>query len=200
MKLRIFDTLRRTARWIVRFRKRKGYGVHSPFAFGLITGVVYEKGIYYAYSNIDKTYRENVHSSKTWRLKDYKLLFRLANFQHPKRGWIVGPNAHNLLEKVLSLGCQSCIYETTRDEDASSCGQYDLIIATEGWENRNKKWLHYLHEGGMLIVKGVGRKQRAAWLQLLGQPEAQVAFNLYDFGIVFFHPNLQRQHYVVNYW
>ena len=32
-----------------RFRYRCGYGVHSPFAFSLITDVIYEKMPYYAY-------------------------------------------------------------------------------------------------------------------------------------------------------
>ena len=27
--------------WLVRFRHRKGYGVHSPFAFGYITRTIY---------------------------------------------------------------------------------------------------------------------------------------------------------------
>ena len=35
--------------WLRRFRHRCGYGVHSPFAFQLIRGVVYERGEFYAY-------------------------------------------------------------------------------------------------------------------------------------------------------
>ncbi len=35
--------------WIKRFRKRKGYGVHSPFAFQLITQVINQKTPYYAF-------------------------------------------------------------------------------------------------------------------------------------------------------
>ena len=30
-------------------------------------------------------------------------------------------------------------------------------------------------------------------------PQAQVSFDLYDWGIIFFRPELQRQHYVINY-
>ena len=36
-------------------------------------------------------------------------------------------------------------------------------------------------------------------LKKFGDGAFQVAFDLYDFGIVFFRPELQRQHYVVNY-
>ena len=38
--------------WLSRFRHRCGYGVHSPFAFSLITDVIYEKMPYYAYSSL----------------------------------------------------------------------------------------------------------------------------------------------------
>ena len=39
---RILLTLKRPFIWLYRFRHRCGYGVHSPFAFNLITHVIYE--------------------------------------------------------------------------------------------------------------------------------------------------------------
>ena len=38
---RILLTLKRPFIWLYRFRHRCGYGVHSPFAFNLITHVIY---------------------------------------------------------------------------------------------------------------------------------------------------------------
>ena len=35
-----------------RIRHRRGYGVHSPFAFNFLTYVVYERGEYYAYRDL----------------------------------------------------------------------------------------------------------------------------------------------------
>ena len=46
--LMIHTTFIRSLRWLRRFRKRRGYGIHSPAAFQFVTGVVYEKGEYYA--------------------------------------------------------------------------------------------------------------------------------------------------------
>lgn len=49
---RIF-LLKRPFIWLARFRHRCGYGVHSPFAFDLITNVIYERTPYYAYSSLE---------------------------------------------------------------------------------------------------------------------------------------------------
>ena len=75
---------RRTLRWLRRFRHRRGYGIHSPFAFGFVTGVVYEAGAYYAYAPLAQKWRGKLKGSPL-RPKDLRLLLRLANFQHPAR-------------------------------------------------------------------------------------------------------------------
>ena len=40
---------------------------------------------------------------------------------------------------------------------------------------------------------------RRAWQALCRKDEAQVWFDLYDFGILFYKPQLQRQGYLINY-
>ena len=73
--------LSRCWHWLLRFRHRCGYGIHSPFAFGFVTGVIYERAVYYAYAELAHAYA--CAQQPPLRLKDYKLLFRLANFQRP---------------------------------------------------------------------------------------------------------------------
>ncbi len=80
--------LRKIWIWMKRFRHRRGYGVHSPFAFNLITYVIYCKNAYYAYEELSRI-REEVNSGRdqkgraTGSTKRYRLLFRLANFAAP---------------------------------------------------------------------------------------------------------------------
>ena len=63
--------------WLRRIRHRKGYGVHSPFAYDFIRQVLEEHDAYYAYSVIDSRL-------KWWQRFRYRrhqhLLFRLHNF------------------------------------------------------------------------------------------------------------------------
>ena len=88
MMLPSYRLLPRILRWFRRFRQRRGYGVHSPFAFEWITDVVYlQKAQYYAYAPLAEQH-------EAWQgvlsVKDARLLFRIANHQRAQRMLVVG--------------------------------------------------------------------------------------------------------------
>lgn len=60
-------------------RFRKGYGVHSPFAFGLINKVVEEKRAFYVFEEIEEIYSLRCPKIK-YSSKYGRFLFRLVNF------------------------------------------------------------------------------------------------------------------------
>ncbi|MEF9924281.1 MAG: hypothetical protein RR061_05490 [Muribaculaceae bacterium] len=74
-----------------RYHKSNGYGIHSPFAYHFVLGILRERLPYYAYSEIEKTRRMVI--SKTRKhgrhpriisIKNAKLLFRLVNLVNPQ--------------------------------------------------------------------------------------------------------------------
>ena len=68
---------------------RKGYGVHSPFVFDLITNVLEESRGYYAYARLHAAHAlADPHDRLP--LRDSRWLFRLANRFHPRRLITVG--------------------------------------------------------------------------------------------------------------
>jgi hypothetical protein len=87
---------------------RGGYGVHSPFAFDLITTVIEEKRAYYCYERLDnirlqlqgenrkvKCGNKDLTVKKALRTYCFstdgnRLLFRLANRFHPEKILIIG--------------------------------------------------------------------------------------------------------------
>lgn len=69
--------------WCRRFRKRCGYGVHSPSDFFLITFVIYEKLPFYAYERLGNI-RRSCNDKPEHREKVDKMLFRLVNYLQPK--------------------------------------------------------------------------------------------------------------------
>lgn len=75
-----------------KIRHRKGFGVHSPFAYSLITKVIEESCSYYAYQQVDEIWRTQICNRltpedfllrKPVSEKCGKLLFRLVNRFRP---------------------------------------------------------------------------------------------------------------------
>ena len=87
MMNRILLALKRPFIWLYRFRHRCGYGVHSPFAFNLITHVIYESTPYYKYEELVTAQKKLApQKDRTWSyesLKVKRLLFRLVNYAQP---------------------------------------------------------------------------------------------------------------------
>ena len=107
--------------WLSRFRHRCGYGVHSPFAFSLITDVIYEKMPYYAYSSLKEEQKKMVRE-RGWTKGSQKVnrfLFRLVNRVQPNTIIEVGrPSStalylqsanHRLLISLLPT-CRNCFW------------------------------------------------------------------------------------------
>ncbi len=74
-KKKLKDYLSKSVR---KLKHRKGFGVHSPFAYAIITEVIEEKLPYYAYRRMQRTYDNQAPISH----KVACLLLRLANRFH----------------------------------------------------------------------------------------------------------------------
>ncbi len=96
--------IRRGWNWCCRFRHRKGYGVHSPSDFHLITFVIYEQCPYYAYSSLHELRKHTDTNKLHYREKTDKLLLRLANHLHPE----------SILEIGTGSGIDTCYLEAGR--------------------------------------------------------------------------------------
>lgn len=77
--------------YIKRLRNKRGFGVHSPFAFHLITEIIREKYPFYKFEVIDEAVQlfceqENRHITT----KKFHILFRLINHLHSNRVLEIG--------------------------------------------------------------------------------------------------------------
>lgn len=61
----------RLFRYLLKAKHRKGYGVHSPFSFDLITNIFTEKNQYYIYAKIEQLREELLADKRTIDVIDY---------------------------------------------------------------------------------------------------------------------------------
>ncbi len=193
-------------RWLLRFRHRRGYGIHSPFAFSFVTGVVYERGAYYAYAPLS---REARPARAALREKDDRLLLRLANASRAAWMLVAGPVAPlslSYLQAGRSCPCKQVSDVTAAALEAAMQGREapGLVYAVPGAALGAvvRAVVPRAGEHTMLVLAGIyaSHAGREAWRSLKADSRVRVTFDLYDFGIAFFQRRLNKQDYIVNYF
>ncbi len=166
--------------WLRRFRHRKGYGVHSPFAYQFLRGVVYETNPYYIYNVLDS-------ELPTWhrfRIRRHlHLLTRCVNWHQPRL--IVVPTAGVSVMKYLRAGCRKA--ECLRDWPE---GEVDFCFL----EHPDDALLQHIGKHTLLVMDNL--RQHREWFDRL---PSVVSMDLWDIGIAFFDPHYNKQHYIVNF-
>lgn len=198
--------IRRRWIWLKRFRHRRGYGVHSPFAFDFLTNVVYERGEYYAYRALREQYFSPAYWWNGHTVKCRKFLLRLANYVHPSVIRIYG-HAGKDMEDYMRAGCPSALllHEDMGGEAAlpSGGGRDELFYVGAGVPPRH--WMSLAGqvptEHSVCLLCGIhgSAEARCHWERVKCHPRVSVSFDLYDYGILFFDSSKQNQHYIVNF-
>lgn len=195
--------IKRFASRLTRLRQRKGYGVHSPFAYNFIEDVVYGRGRYYAYRPLSDMRRHHSDSELCLSGKGDRMMFRLANYCRPAQVWLVGKNS-SVTAEYISAGSHNSVLTTYADATGlpkeGACGmvfaaQGADIAATYEVAARNAT------QSSVLVVSGIhaSREVKAAWKQICADSRTIVTFDLYELGIVFFDRRLNKQDYKVSF-
>lgn len=169
--------------WFRRVRHRKGYGVHSPFAFNFVTGVLYNKDMYYAYEPMERDLRW-WQKGRVRSLR--RLAFRLSDYRRPGTLYCHGIDAK--LADACRYGCRGL-----RILSGGSVETADMIFVSGADECA----LLHVGEGSMIVVKDVHRC-RSFWRRIMEDERITVTFDLYDVGIAFARRDLNKQHYIIN--
>ena len=195
--------------WLSRFRYRCGYGVHSPFAFSLITDVIYEKMPYYAYASLEKEQkrlvRERGYSSGSQKVN--RFLFRLVNKVQPATIVEVGrPSVASLYLQSAKPSAEylfaSDLSELFLDTDVP----VDFLYLND---YRNPELLEKVFDicvrrttlKSVFVVHGIcySKEMKALWKRLQEDERVGITFDLYDLGLLFFDKTKIKQHYIVNF-
>lgn len=107
-------TLKRLLTSFNRYKRSKGFGVHSPFAFYFILNVLHERLPYYAYANIEL--RRNMALNLSARIsrhrrvisiKNAKMLFRIACYFNPRSIMQIGTTYGVSTTAILDVSSHS---------------------------------------------------------------------------------------------
>ncbi len=195
--------------WLSRFRYRCGYGVHSPFAFSLITDVIYEKMPYYAYASLEKEQKRLVRERGYSRgsQKVNRFLFRLVNKVQPATIVEVGrPSVASLYLQSAKPSAEylfaSDLSELFLDTDVP----VDFLYLND---YRNPELLEKVFDicvrrttlKSVFVVHGIyySKEMKALWKRLQEDERVGITFDLYDLGLLFFDKTKIKQHYIVNF-
>ena len=197
--------------WCCRFRYRKGYGVHSPSDFYLITSVIYEKLPYYAYEELGKL----SHKSPLGRYREKvnRLLFRLVNHFQPRTMVELSEN-DGISVRYMRAARPSMEYEFLAcfdvdlalldfEESMQRLKTLDMlhISHTPGVHKIFEAAYPYFNEKTCLIVGNIHEEKEVEewWKKIQEDERARITFDLYDIGIVLFDPKRIKQNYIVNF-
>lgn len=190
-----------------RIRYRKGYGVHSPFAFRLITEIIAESSPYYSYADIENAPSLLGRNKINLSTKVLKLIFRLVNWMQPTSILEIGATSNLEFAATLAKRNAQLIYSETIISTLNTKHlPYDLVFinhdkASETLEKSKEKILQLVHSGSLLVISGIGysNEMKELWRSIQQDERAGITFDLYEVGLVFFDLEKNKQDYIVNF-
>lgn len=195
--------------WLCRIRHRRGYGVHSPFAYNFITRVIYEKTPYYKYVDLRAEEKEKAREQDAdWcyeSLKVKRLLFRLVNYVRARQ--IVDAGRLSASSLYLKAGCTQADYVGVRraEDLALKTGIPVDFLYVHDYQRPDfvetvfDICVSRVCETSVFVVEGIGytSQMQKLWKHMLQDERVGVTFDLYDLGILFFDKKKNKQNYIV---
>lgn len=113
---------------IIRFRRTRGFGVHSPFAFGYITMVLTCRYPYYAFEDLQA---DVAHLDGALRPTDALTLFRVLDQSQPKTVAMI-PHTDRSVSVTVKAWSELCSFTAARKADFIIIAEPDDVAAKCG--------------------------------------------------------------------
>lgn len=197
----MYEYLKQRVKHAIRFRHKRGFGVHSPFVFDLITNVIKEKAEYYDFRVVEAQGRIREKERKL-----YRMLFRLADYFSYRKIVFLGlenPWATRYLSGVASDmrlldgggNCPGCVFAGRAGEEDADMLLLGRNLA-DAWGAEWESWLRERTDGPLcVVVKDIHRRPFNArvWRQM--REECTVSIDMMWYGILFWNKKLQKGKY-----
>lgn len=190
-------------------RHRHGHGLHSPFAYHLVTDVIEEGYPYYAYREV-----EDIRATLSARVrrqclpwKQGRMLFRLSLYLQPDNTLEVG-RGDGVTAQYLQRGClkTSFIYMDQVNGQAIQAAMSDYPCALAVFHPSLTAdelacsaavAADKLERRGAMVVLGIhdSRDKHRSWQQLADMEGVTLAIEAFGCGWLFFREDIPSQRY-----
>ena len=209
--------------WLQRKRHAKGFGIHSPFAFDMITKIIPEgKYTYYAYADIARLLSETgVHLPP--KNAYYRLCNRLVHHFQPRR--ILEVNSGNGIQSLFITASDSSIDCYCMENDAKKREMAKRLLAKRQRntlfidsldEVKNtrfdaifiqpdgdfslsaKELLSISHEQTFWVIHPIKTADaKHFWKKIVNEDNVRITFEKKRTGIVFLNPSYHKLNYLI---
>lgn len=220
-KKKLKDYLHQSVR---KLKHRKGYGVHSPFAYSVITEVIEEKLPYYAYRRMQRTFDKEAPIP----FKVACLLLRLANRFGCRNvvelgcdgGYSILPliltDSRLRVTSVAAPAAQQQVFDRLswlpnhlqqitfleQLEAIDEAATFDMVVINNLTIDPQQciSWLlAHSRPDTLIFVRGIQLHQpnEVLWDAICDRDDISVTMDLYNYGLAILRPDFFKQHYVV---
>lgn len=219
--LRNRDVIKRFLRSRRRRIHKRGHGIHSPFLFSLITGVIDNKHRYYFYDQIDLMYKEVTKASKSYKMNNSKNLgvpsvkvlqciFRIINEFQPKRIFFEGEfgDFYYRLFKGVSSEIEILPFDRYREfaEEVCSIGESDnknsnIVFCNVSEVDNRISLIQSIRENDIVICNGLQwtKHDKNNWSTYLLNSNITASLESKEMGIGFANSKLHKQNFFIKY-
>ncbi|MDE6484368.1 MAG: hypothetical protein K2L14_03115 [Duncaniella sp.] len=166
---------------VIRYRRTRGFGVHSPFAYGFITQVLGCRYPFYCWDDLEAEVRD----AGKIRWRDTRALFRTLNQMSPSVVYVAPGDAAGV-KRVIEKWSGSC--KITADSGEASF----LILGDEAPEDVDS-----VIEGGKTVF--FTTVKNPMWKRLNAAMKRGQTFTNSVTGIVICNEKLPRHYFEISY-
>lgn len=198
--------LRRKWVWLRRIGHCKGFGVQSPWAYGMVTTVINGRGRQDAYERLNEEFAGLCHIDR----KLSEMYLRLADRLKPE-AVIDTAEDGEAFKAYTHEGCPGADMVTAKDGETLSAAlarlsdkdNRTLIRLTTGGDMQQRFEIIRQHgrDGWAVAVEGIhlDKNMSELWQSIAGELAGVVTFDLYYCGLVFFDRKRYKQNYIINF-
>lgn len=183
----------RKLRFIKSANHFKGYAIHSPYIFKVVSNLIYSKHPFYSFGTLSETYGQLSKAEKkiALSLKDGFRLFRLLNTIQPSKIRVYAPDRFD--SSILNSFSNSTSKGNSIPSDSIKTVLFLSKIQISEWKELQKMYRN--DTSAVFIVKHPNTFQKKVWMEVLQMNTITSAITFFGMGVAFTNVHLPKKNF-----